>query len=201
MPFVGLRIAIYSFHNGDTHKMKNELDLFRGNFWNPTRDMSSLQKEVNRIFDSFFHPMQSKDKGELSFTPACDVEESDSQLLMTFDLPGVPKENIKIEIHERELVVSGERTEERKEDKKSRHYVERLHGSFKRTFTLPSSIDTNKIDASYENGILRVILPKAEAIKPKQVKISEGKESKTQVSPSQNGTKIKEGNPNANRVA
>src|SRR4051812_36378830 len=111
--------------------MKYELDFFRGNAWNPMRELFSLQREINRLFDGQVFekgvaPSTHRHSSEIAFAPACDVEETDAQYLMSFDLPGVPKENVKIELHDRQLEVSGEKNEEHKEDSKARHVTERF---------------------------------------------------------------------------
>jgi HSP20 family protein len=159
--------------------MKYDLDFFRGNTWTPVRELFSLQREMNRLFDGQFFekvlaPSTHRHSKEIEFAPACDVEETDAQYLMSFDLPGVPKENVKIELHDRQLVVSGEKTEEHKEDSKTRHVTERFHGSFKRIFTLPQSVSAEKFEASYENGVLKIAKGKTsasaskETVKPKE---------------------------------
>jgi HSP20 family protein len=109
------------------------------------------------------------------FNPPCDVEETDSHYLMSFDLPGISKEDIKIEVVDKQLTVSGERKVDKKSDKNNSHISERYYGSFQRTFTLPSTIDGNKVEASYKDGVLQIALAKPEAIRPQQIKISEGK--------------------------
>lgn len=130
-----------------------------------------------RAIDRLFYDLMSNEMGsaqQWSFSPACDVEETDSHYLVSFDLPGVRKEDVKIELKENQLMVSGERKSD-KRDNAGRHIVERFHGSFQRLFTLPSTVDTDKVEAGYQDGVLRIAIPKAEAAKPRQIKISDGK--------------------------
>jgi HSP20 family protein len=106
-----------------------------------------------------------------TFNPACDVEETENAYLLSFDLPGVSKENVKIEVVDNQLLVAGERKSEKKENS-ARHIVERHHGAFQRAFALPASVDTAKIEASFRDGVLNVTIPKPEAAKPRQIAIS-----------------------------
>lgn len=143
--------------------MRNPLDI--------TREISGLQRNVDRLFQDMLSPLSTQ--GEiLSWSPTCDVDETESHYLMTFDLPGVNKNDVKIELRDNQLIVSGERKQERKEGKRVQ---ERFYGSFQRVFTLPSHVDPEKIEASYEDGVLYLAVPKAESVKPKQVQIGEKK--------------------------
>jgi HSP20 family protein len=112
-------------------------------------------------------------------SPACDIEETQDHYLVSFDLPGIPKDKLRIELKDDQLIVSGERKEERREEVKNRVSSERYYGSLQRSFTLPSAVDPSKVEAHYQDGVLRVAVPKtpeSEAAKPKQVQIKEGKE-------------------------
>lgn len=116
------------------------------------------------------------------FHPACDIEETDAHFLVCFDLPGVSKEDVKIELEQNELSVSGERREWRQaasdtasEDAtrpRSRyHFAERTLGKFHRVFTLPMAVDSSGVKARFVDGVLQITLPKAEAAKPRQIRI------------------------------
>jgi HSP20 family protein len=166
--------------------MSHELDFFRPSRWNLSRERAEFQKSVSRLFEEMGWTTQEqalpkKSLGEIAFTPACDVEETEGQYLLSFDLPGVAKENIKIELNDRDLVVSGEKKEERKETNKSRRFVERSYGSFYRVFTLPNSMSAEKVQANFENGVLKVSIPKTEATKTKQIPIGDAKTSTAKV--------------------
>jgi HSP20 family protein len=155
--------------------MKQELDLFRGNLWNPMRDFRDLQKDFNRLFEAPSWPASfSKAANEPLFAPACDVSETDTQYTLTFDIPGMRKEEIKIEIQDRDLVVSGERREEKTEDKKTSHVTERYYGSFRRAISLPTAALPEKAQATFANGVLQVTVPKSSAAKPKTIAITDG---------------------------
>jgi HSP20 family protein len=141
--------------------MRNGLDLFREGIWMPFWDMNSLHGEFPRQ--------------ERTFNPACDVDESDGHFLVSLDMPGVAKEDISIEVRDNILTVSGSRKKESAIEKDSRHLTERFHGKFERVFELPSLVENEKIEASYTDGVLRIAIPKAEAVKPRQIKITEEK--------------------------
>lgn len=106
------------------------------------------------------------------FSPAVDIEESNGMYMISADLPGLKKEDIKLDINDRVLKISGERRREMKEDDNS--YVERSYGRFARTFTLPDAVDPKKIEAHFDDGVLRVVLPKTETAAPQEVKIESG---------------------------
>lgn len=122
-------------------------------------------EDFDRTADIFLRPTYASTVG---FTPSCDINETKDHYLVSFDTPGVKKEDIKIEVQGNELVISGERHRENT----LRH--ERAYGKFERTFELPTSINADKIEAQYENGVLSVALPKAEAAKGRTVQIQSG---------------------------
>ena len=135
----------------------------------PFYGMSMLPRLFDRWFEDFGR--------ELGFTPAVDVDETPTHYIVSCDLPGMHKADINIEVRDSQLVVSGERKEEREEGEKRSHYrAERYYGNFLRVFPLPSGVDSNLIEANYENGVLQIALPKVEsATKPRQIKIDEEK--------------------------
>jgi HSP20 family protein len=136
-------------------------------------------------FDNFFGDFEkdffgSDDRaltqrsGELmDFNPPVDIEESEGMYLISVDLPGIKTENVKVDVQDRTLRISGERTRESKDE--STHYYERSQGRFVRTFNLPEAVDAKKIEAHSEDGVLRVLLPKTEIKTPQEVKIQSGK--------------------------
>ncbi|MEQ1875241.1 MAG: Hsp20/alpha crystallin family protein [Bdellovibrionia bacterium] len=107
------------------------------------------------------------------FQPRSDVEEFEGHYLVSIDLPGIPKEDVKIEVIDDRLHVSGERKSERK-DKKS---YARSYGKFEQTFSLPSHVDASKIEARFDNGVLQLALPKVEAAQPRKVEIQAGEKA------------------------
>jgi HSP20 family protein len=134
--------------------------------------MGDVFDDFDRIVDSFLSPI---DANSVNFLPSCDVRETKDRYLVTFDMPGVKKDDIKIEVQNNQLHISGERRYEIKEEERGsnlRH--ERAYGKFERTFILPSKINCDNIEAQYEDGVLNVALPKAEVTKGRIIPIQSG---------------------------
>lgn len=129
----------------------------------------------NRGFAShFMHGME--EYNENTFSPACEVSESENNYLMSLDLPGMKIENIKIEVADDILTVSGERSREKSsEDQGKLQRFEKSYGFFKRSFQLPTTIDGSKVEARYQDGVLEVALPKTEKAKPRTIEVQKGK--------------------------
>jgi HSP20 family protein len=133
----------------------------------------------NHLVDVFWNPELLNFAGHFdraflersTFAPALDVEETDTAYRLNFDLPGLKKEEIKIEFSGDQLIVSGERKFEKTEDKNTRHVAERGYGKFQRTITLPLAIDVDKVEAVQVDGVLHISIPKAEAVKPRLIEI------------------------------
>lgn len=140
---------------------------------NSGRELSPFFKGLEDIFEEFFSPSLTSRQ---SFSPACDVQETDSHYLMSFDVPGVSKDDIKIELLDNRLTVSGERKYESENDRERGHHVrERYYGSFQRSFTLPTTVDEAKVEANFKDGVLEIAVPKAEAAKSREIRIGDGK--------------------------
>jgi HSP20 family protein len=125
--------------------------------------MGDIFSEFDRVVDSFLQPTYAR---TVNFQPSCDVNETEGHYLISFDMPGVKKDDIKIEVKDNQLLVSGERHRLSEGNEAS--------DKFERTFSLPNSVNTEKIEASYENGVLNVALPKAEAAKARTIEIQSG---------------------------
>jgi HSP20 family protein len=133
---------------------------------------AALRDEMDRLFDSSFGPT-FRAPGALSrWTPALDVYQDKDQFTVVVELPGLKKEDIEISLHNDVLTLSGERKQEKKDEEGHRN--ERFFGRFQRSVTLPTSVDSNKVKATYQDGILKIVLPKAEEAKPKQIEVSIG---------------------------
>ena len=134
--------------------------------------MGNVFGDFDLIVDSLLFPTYAN---TVNFRPSCDVSETNEHYLISFDMPGVKKEDIKIEIQGNELVISGERQRELKDDNsEARIRHEKVYGRFERSFALPTSIASDKIEAQYENGVLDIVLPKAEEAKSRTVQIQTG---------------------------
>jgi HSP20 family protein len=137
--------------------------------WDPAREVDTLQGEVNRLFDTFFG--SSNDARARRWVPAMDLVESDDQLILRADLPGLDKDDVSIEIKDGVLTVSGERRTERERKSEGFYRVERAFGSFSRSLSLPEGIDAEKVSADFDKGVLEVRIPKPEERKPHRVAI------------------------------
>jgi len=140
--------------------------------WEPFRGISTLQDQVNRLFENSFHGRC--DSSLTSWAPAVDVHETEDEIVVTADIPGMNEKDLDVRVENNMLTISGERTAEKnvKEDNYLR--VERSCGSFSRNFALPNTVNTESVAAAYSNGVLTVKLPKREETKPKQIPIKAG---------------------------
>jgi HSP20 family protein len=134
-------------------------------------ELSSARREMDRVFDRFFH--QPASQGLAVWAPAVDVRETNDELHVSAELPGLSPEDVKVTVESGVLTISGEKKQEVQEGKEEGDYylLERRYGRFERSFTLPRSVAADKVKARFENGILTVSLPKAEEAKPRKVQI------------------------------
>lgn len=147
--------------------------------WTPARDLPalpsevwSMQREINRMFDSFFRGTGSEEALQMpSWDPAVDVAEDENGYVVKVELPGVNRNDVKIVVQDRQLTIRGEKKQEKDTRDVNYHRVERSYGSFQRTFTLPSSVKSDKIEAGYSDGVLTVTLPKAEEARSKEIEV------------------------------
>lgn len=148
-------------------------ETYRGGFKHPLREVSRLQNRIDRLFDDLFGGFGSEGEwGAYSSLPACDYDESEKEFRFNMDLPGVPKEDVKIELHDNQLTVRGERKEEKRAEG-ARGAMERYYGAFERSFTLPGTVDPDRVSADYKDGVLTIVVPKSAASQPKLIKIGE----------------------------
>jgi len=144
--------------------------------WDPFRELTSLQGQVNRMFSRLGDGEAAERQ---SWTPSVDVIETDDAIKLKAELAAMKPEDIKIEVQDNVLTVSGERHFE-EEVKEDRYYrIERRYGSFSRSIALPQTADEGKIEADYDNGVLQVTVPKAEVAKPKKILVTVGEKPKT----------------------
>lgn len=136
----------------------------------PFDQLNALQHEMNKAFNSFNHQNDEECSG--SWAPAVDIKESKDAFILFLELPGMKKEEIKISIRDNSLSVSGEKMRPEEKEGESYHRIERSYGPFCRTFKLPSGIETGKTDALFNDGILKIVLNKAEEQKPQEIKIN-----------------------------
>jgi HSP20 family protein len=144
--------------------------------WEPAREVQSIQSEMNRLFNTFFEPSAGGNGGAVMrrWTPAMDVVETDDHYVLRADLPGVSEGDVKIELEDNVLTISGERKSAHEETEEGYYRVERAYGSFSRALTLPEGVDAGGISANFDRGVLEVQIPKPEQRKPRKVEISLG---------------------------
>jgi HSP20 family protein len=134
---------------------------------------------LNRMLDEAlggWMGMESPRGGSLlsDWLPACDITEDEGAIRLQLELPGVKPEDVRLSIEDNVLTVRGEKRQQAEERNERVHRYERSYGSFERTFTLPSSVDTGSIDANMDNGILTVSIPKSERAKPREIRLGTG---------------------------
>lgn len=152
--------------------MRNPISILprrvRSRALDPWRALAEMENEMERWFEG---AGLREDLAPYGFLPTCDLKETKKEFILTLDIPGVKKEDVKIEFENGRLSVSGERKEEKEVKDERRHLSEAYYGSFQRSFTLPGKIDENKVDAHYENGVLTVKIPRLETSKAKAIEI------------------------------
>src|SRR5689334_18375389 len=134
--------------------------------WDQSREVDSLQSEVNRLFDTFFGGKPAHGTGLRRWVPPMDLVETEDHLVLRADLPGLDRDDVDIEVKDGVLTVSGERKAEHDERTDGFYRVERAFGTFSRSMSLPQRIDADRITATFEKGVLEVRIPKPEERKP-----------------------------------
>jgi HSP20 family protein len=148
--------------------------------WEPFRNLVSTQDQFNRLFNETFSRLLGNEAtagAARNWAPAVDVLETDHDFVLKAELPGVNPDAVEIRVEDNTLYLKGERKLDA--DQKNYHQIERAYGTFTRSFTLPTSIDADKVAANYKDGLLTLTIPKREEAKPKTIKIQVGQEPKT----------------------
>jgi HSP20 family protein len=142
--------------------------------WEPLRELSSLQSEMNRLFNTVFdQPAGGHANGGVRrWIPAMDLVETADNFVLRADLPGMSEEDLKIEVEDNVLTISGERKSEHQDGEQGFYRVERAFGSFSRSLTLPNGVDAGAVTAGFDRGVLEVRIPKPEQSKPRRIEIS-----------------------------
>lgn len=137
------------------------------------RDLSSIQEKMNQLFEDTFSRTRGRDEalGKGMWTPAVDIFETEDAVVVKAEIPGVERDQIAVEIKDGILTLHGERKFEKEVKEENYHRIERAYGTFHRSFSLPSSVEQDKISAKFNEGVLEVTLPKKERAKPKQIKV------------------------------
>ena len=137
------------------------------------REFSTLQDRVNRILRESFTPQSPEEALTTSnFAPPVDVYEDEHNITLKIEVPGIDEKDINVSIENNTLTVRGERRFEKDEKEENYHRVERMYGSFTRSFTLPNTLDPDQVSANYEKGVLKIRLAKKTEAKPKVIKVN-----------------------------
>jgi len=144
--------------------------------WDPFREFTTLQERMNRLFHNSYGEGREESLTTSNFAPAVDVYEDEHSVTLKIEVPGVDEKDIDIQVENNILTVHGERKFEKEEKEENYHRIERQYGSFTRSFTLPSTVDADKVTANYEKGVLKITLAKKAEAKPKQIKVNVGGE-------------------------
>lgn len=140
--------------------------------WRPFDEFLSMHDKINRLFQDEVLQDKERDVAMHAWTPATDIYETQEEYVFRLELPGIRKEEIKVEFNGETLNISGERKEEKDVKKESYHRLERCCGTFKRSFSIPKNVDGSKITAQMKDGILELRVPKVEESKTKAIPIS-----------------------------
>ena len=137
--------------------------------WEPFRELGTLHSEMSRLMNGVF---EGNGRIAQTWVPALDVWETPTEVVYAFDLPGIPEDQISIEVKDENLTISAERTKTEETNENGFYRFERRYGTFARAVGLPQGVDQDNISARYENGVLEVRVPKPEEPQPKKIELS-----------------------------
>jgi len=141
--------------------------------YDPWKDVISLRDEIDRLFEDFF-PIRSSERRDLFsdvLSPAIDIYETKDDVVIKAEIPGINKEDIKINIVDNSLIIEGEKKQEKEVKDENYYRVERRYGTFRRVIDIPVPVKTEEVEATYKDGVLEVRLPKKEEAKPKEIEV------------------------------
>jgi HSP20 family protein len=141
--------------------------------WEPFREIDSLQREMNRLFDSL-SPSENSDHKGIAFMPAAEMHETQNTIELKLEVPGLEAKDIDVRVTEQAVAISGERQSQTKTEERGMTRSEFRYGKFQRVVPLPARVQNDKVQADYNNGVLSLSLPKAEDEKNKVVKVNLG---------------------------
>jgi HSP20 family protein len=140
--------------------------------FNPVRDLDMLQNQVNRVFSTGTQGWGLDDSRESNWYPAVDIWETADEIVVKAEIPGMRAKDLDVRLENNVLTIHGERQREEKLEGNYYHRLERLYGSFTRSFTIPSFVEDGKIKAEYKDGVLTISLPKKETAKPRRIELA-----------------------------
>jgi len=142
--------------------------------WDPFRDLNILQERMNRMFDDAGRVWRNDEAtATTTWSPAVDIFETEGEIVVKAELPGMERKDIALHLEKNVLSLRGERRFEKETKEDNYHRIERSYGTFSRAFSIPASVEEEKIRADYKDGVLKIVLPKKEQAKPKQIRIAE----------------------------
>jgi HSP20 family protein len=139
--------------------------------YNPIRDLRTMQEQMNRLLDMAWNREIGEELGEGVWQPAVDIYEDENSVIIKAEVPDIDQKDIEVRIEDNTLTLRGERKHNKEVKKENYHRVERYYGQFQRSFSLPHSIDQEKVKATCDKGVLTITLPKREETKPKQINV------------------------------
>jgi HSP20 family protein len=148
--------------------------------WDPFQDLLAIQDEMNQLFGQATGQGGRTTGGEAgtrAWAPALDIAERNDAYVVTVEVPGIKPEQLDITIENGALTISGERRFETETKEEQYHRIERRYGAFRRSITLPDRVKADAVEASFEDGLLQVVVPKAEEAKPKRIEVRAGRPS------------------------
>jgi HSP20 family protein len=139
--------------------------------WNPLKEIEDMEKRFASLLPSLTGNGDRESLTIAEWSPSVDISEDDKEYAVKAELPEVKKEDVKVNVENGVLTITGERKFEKEEKNKKYHRIERTYGNFTRSFTLPDAVKADKVSAEFKDGVLHVRLPKDESAKPKSVEI------------------------------
>lgn len=141
--------------------------------WDPFRDIITLRERMDRMFEDSLARFRMPEEAAMPtfWSPSVDIYETDENIVLKAELPGVDKKEVSVEVKDNTLILKGERKREKEVKEENYHRVERSFGTFMRSFSLPVTVKQDQVKAKFKDGVLEVTLPKSEEAKPKQVKV------------------------------
>ena len=141
--------------------------------WDPFRDLNMLQDRMNRLFEDAGRGMSTEEPASTTiWSPAVDIYETEGEIVVQAELPGMDRKDITLHLENNVLTIRGDRKFQKETREDNYHRIERSYGGFSRSFSIPATVDEDKIRADYKEGVLKVALPKKEQAKPKQIQIA-----------------------------
>jgi HSP20 family protein len=142
--------------------------------WDPFQDLQSFRDEMNRTLNRWFSREEGDEPAPRRWVPALDVTESKDAYHIDVEVPGLRPEDINVTVDQGMLTVQGERRSEEEKGDRSYHRVERRYGAFRRSISLPRDVDASRVQANYDNGVLRLEIPKSEGSQAKRIEVKQG---------------------------